>query len=96
MTVNSGKQKSVTTRDFDANLLPHIRRSRNLSQQRFAELAGIQRQALTAIENGRTELTPYYRERLQSALRRVRFSSWEMEKLIQLRDYRTRRGYTAT
>lgn len=84
---------TMSGQKFDYTLIPHIRRSRNLNQEDFADKCGISRSTLAGIESGSIPLTPLYYGKINDGLRRIRYSQFELDALKKMQIYRKRLGY---
>jgi transcriptional regulator with XRE-family HTH domain len=74
-------------------MVKYIRMSRNLTQHKFGQIAGIEQSTLAKIESGIVELSPHYETKIRQAVRQLRVSNYELDGIRKLLEYKSIRGY---
>jgi DNA-binding XRE family transcriptional regulator len=76
-----------------APMLRYLRLSRNLNQERFANICGLDRSTLAKLERGELELTPHYHSKIKDGIRSLRISNHEVDGIKRLLELKMIRGY---
>lgn len=79
--------------DYDHRFIKPIRHSRNKTLQEFSCFMGVDPATICKLEQGRLDFTPYYHEKLEDAIKRLRISNSELASIRKIIEMKEQRGY---
>jgi transcriptional regulator with XRE-family HTH domain len=92
MLLKEGERLSYKPK-ITADMLPHLRAARNLTQSQFANKIGIPQPSLSLLETGKREINEYYEKAIRKGISSLRISLEEIEYIKRMIEIKKQRGY---